>query len=182
MNSFQNQSGIPLQIQKSKELRILFLSSGTGGFLLLIVLPVALAYIYVKSQGVEYFASSSSFRLIPPPAILNLQKVDRDQHVQGLVAKHLDGLNSGELRSNVVAKINDSPQLKSELLSPYLMDGISINLASVISYSIGVSPPSEGRPRFTINSNARSARGAQIIADIVQSEYEKLHAARKSTR
>jgi succinoglycan biosynthesis transport protein ExoP len=143
-------------------------------------LPVALAFIYVKSQGIELFRSSASFRLIPPPAILNLQKVDRDQHVQGLVAKHLDGLNSQDLRLNVIQKIKDSPELKSELLRPYLKDGISIDVGATISYSISVSPPSEGRPRFTINSTARSGRGAQIIADVVQSEYEKLHKSQKS--
>ena len=143
-------------------------------------MPVALAYIYVKSQGIELYRSSASFRLIPPPAILNLQKVDRDQHVQGLVAKHLDGLNSQDLRLNVAQKIKDSPELKSELLSPYLKDGISIDVGATISYSISVSPPSEGRPRFTINSTARSGRGAQIIADVVQSEYEKLHKSKKS--
>tara|TARA_Y100000022_G_scaffold50314_2_gene42703 strand:- start:2480 stop:4774 length:2295 start_codon:yes stop_codon:yes gene_type:complete len=143
-------------------------------------LPIALAYIYVKSQGIELFRSSASFRLIPPPAILNLQKVDRDQHVQGLVAKHLDGLNSQDLRLNVTQKIKDTPELKSELLSPYLKDGISIDVGATISYSISVSPPSEGRPRFTINSTARSGRGAQIIADVVQSEYEKLHKSKKS--
>ena len=163
---------------------------GLGDFLLIlrdrwligvtIALPVALAFIYIKSQGIELFRSSSSFRLIPPPAILNLQKVDRDQHVQGLVAKHLDGLNSQDLRLNVIQKIKDSPELKSELLSPYLKDGISIDVGATISYSISVSPPSEGRPRFTINSTARSGRGAQIIADVVQTEYEKLHKSQKS--
>jgi len=163
---------------------------GLGDFLLILrdrwlialtlSLPVALAYIYIKSQGLELYMSSSSFRLIPPPAILNLQKVDRDQHVQGLVAKHLDGLNSQDLRLNVIQKIKDSPELKSELLSPYLKDGISIDVGATISYSVSVSPPSEGRPRFTISSTARSGRGAQIIADVVQSEYEKLHKSRKS--
>jgi succinoglycan biosynthesis transport protein ExoP len=163
---------------------------GLGDFLLILrdrwligltlSVPVALAFIYVKSQGIELFRSSASFRLIPPPAILNLQKVDRDQHVQGLVAKHLDGLNSQDLRLNVIQKIKDSPELKSELLSPYLKDGISIDVSATISYSISVSPPTEGRPRFTINSTARSGRGAQIIADVVQTEYEKLHKSQKS--
>jgi len=163
---------------------------GVGDFLLILrdrwlialtlSLPVALAFIYVKSQGLELYRSSSSFRLIPPPAILNLQKVDRDQHVQGLVAKHLDGLNSQDLRLNVTQKIKDSPELKSELLGPFLKDGIPINVGATISYSVSVSPPSEGRPRFTISSTARSGRGAQIIADVVQSEYEKLHKSRKS--
>ena len=149
---------------------------------LTLALPVALGYIYVKSQGLELYQSSASFRLIPPPAILNLQKVDRDQQVQGLVAKHLDGLNSQELRANVVLKISDNPEYKSVLLAPFLKSGISANVASTVSYSISVSPPSEGRPRFTISSTARSARGAQIIADVVQSEYEKLHKSRKSTQ
>ena len=163
---------------------------GVGDFLLILrdrwlialtlSLPVALAFIYIKSQGLELYRSSSSFRLIPPPAILNLQKVDRDQHVQGLVAKHLDGLNSQDLRLNVTQKIKDTPELKSELLGPFLKDGIPINVGATISYSVSVSPPSEGRPRFTISSTARSGRGAQIIADVVQSEYEKLHKSRKS--
>ena len=163
---------------------------GVGDFLLILrdrwllaitlSVPVALAYIYVKSQGIELYRSSSSFRLIPPPAILNLQKVDRDQHIQGLVAKHLDGLNSSDLRANVIQHIKDNPQLKSHILSPYLKDGIPVDVGSAVSYSIGVSPPSEGRPRFTISSTARSARGAQIIADVAQTEYEKLHNSRKS--
>jgi len=165
-------------------------AKGIGDFLLIIrdrwllaltlALPVSLAYIYVKSQGIELYRSSSSFRLIPPPAILNLQKVDRDQHIQGLVAKHLDGLNSSDLRANVVESIKDNPELKSHLLSPYLRDGIPVDVGSAISFSISVSPPTEGRPRFTITSTARSARGAQIIADVVQSEYEQLHNSRKS--
>ena len=147
---------------------------------LTLALPVALGFIYVKSQGIELYRSSASFRLIPPPAILNLQKVDRDQQVQGLVAKHLDGLNSSELRANVVMKINDNPELKSVLLAPFLKDGIPIDVGSTVSYSISVSPPSEGRPRFTISSVARSGKGAQIVADVVQSEYEKLHKSKKS--
>ena len=68
------------------------------------------------------------------------------------------------------------------LVSPYLKDGIPIDVGSTISYSISVSPPSEGRPRFTITSTARSAKGAQIIADVVQSEYEKLHKSKKVFR
>ena len=163
---------------------------GVGDFLLILrdrwlialtlAIPVALGYIYKESQGIELYRSSSSFRLIPPPAILNLQKVDRDQQVQSLVAKHLDGLNSPELRANVILKINDNPELKSVLVSPFLRDGIPIDVGSTVSYSSSVSPPSEGRPRFTISSTARSARGAQIVADLVQSEYEKLHKSRKS--
>jgi len=163
---------------------------GVGDFLLILrdrwlialtlAIPVALGYIYKESQGIELYRSSSSFRLIPPPAILNLQKVDRDQQVQSLVAKHLDGLNSPELRANVILKINDNPEFKSVLVSPFLRDGVPIDLGSTVSYSSSVSPPSEGRPRFTISSTARSARGAQIVADLVQSEYEKLHKSRKS--
>ena len=122
---------------------------GLGDFLLILrdrwliaitlSLPVALGYIYIKSQGLELYRSSSSFRLIPPPAILNLQKVDRDQHVQGLVAKHLDGLNSQDLKLNVIQKIKDSPELKSELLSPFLKEGISIDVGATIAYSVSVS-------------------------------------------
>ena len=94
-------------------------TKGIGEFLLVIrdrwllavalALPFSLGYVYVKFQDTEFFQSSSSFRLIPPPAILNLQKVDRDTQVQGLVAKHREGLNSQELRASVVQRIADNP-------------------------------------------------------------------------
>ena len=74
-----------------------------------LALPFSLGYVYVKFQDTEFFQSSSSFRLIPPPAVLNLQKVDRDTQVQGLVAKHREGLNSQELRASVVQRIADNP-------------------------------------------------------------------------
>ena len=143
-------------------------------------LPFSLGYVYVKFQDTEFFQSSSSFRLIPPPAVLNLQKVDRDTQVQGLLAKHTEGLNSQELRANVVKKITDNPESKSILLAPYLRDGIPVGISSTISYSISVSPPSDGRPRFIITATSRSPKGAMLIADVVQIEYEKMHKNRKS--
>ena len=145
-----------------------------------LALPVSLGYVYVKFQDTEFFQSSSSFRLIPPPAVLNLQKVDRDTQVQGLVVKHREGLNSQELRANVVQKITSNPESKSIMLAPYLRDGIPVGIESTITYSISVSPPSEGRPRFIISTTSRSAKGAMLVADVVQSEYEKLHKSRKS--
>jgi polysaccharide biosynthesis transport protein len=143
-------------------------------------LPFSLGYVYVKFQDTEFFQSSSSFRLIPPPAVLNLQKVDRDTQVQGLLAKHTEGLNSQELRANVVKKITDNSESKSILLAPYLRDGIPVGISSTISYSISVSPPSDGRPRFIITATSRSPKGAMLIADVVQIEYEKMHKNRKS--
>ena len=74
-----------------------------------LALPISLGYVYLKFQDTEFFQSSSSFRLIPPPAVLNLQKVDRDTQVQGLVAKHREGLNSQELKASVIQKISDNP-------------------------------------------------------------------------
>ena len=56
-----------------------------------LALPFSLAFIYKELQVPELFQSNSSFVLIPPPQILNLQKVDRDQQVNGLISKHLDG-------------------------------------------------------------------------------------------
>ena len=38
------------------------------------------------------------------------------------------------------------------------------------------------RPRFTITSNSRSAKGAKVIADLVQKEYVKLHKSSKSEK
>ena len=120
-----------------------------------IALPVALAFAYKELQVPEYFSSSSSFRLIPPPAIINLQKVDQqEQQLQLLVAKHRDGLNSQELKLQIINKIENSPELKSEMLKPYVEAGIPTNVASTINFSISISE--ESRPKFTISSNARS--------------------------
>ena len=51
---------------------------------LTVALPVALGFVYNQLQGPEYYASSSSFRLIPPPAILNLQKVEARPTCSGI--------------------------------------------------------------------------------------------------
>ena len=141
---------------------------------LCLALPIALFAAYKDLQVPEYFQSTSSFRLIPPPAIINLQKVDQqEQQFQLLVAKHRDGLNSQDLRTQVITKIENSPQLKSEILKPYVDSAIPTSVGAAVSYSISVSD--ESRPRFTITSNARSAKSAMIIAREVQSEYEILH-------
>ena len=75
----------------------------------------ALGYVFVKQQVHEYYKSSSSFSLIPPPAILNLRSVDRDQHVEGLIAKHTEGLNSQQLKTNVIMRLKNTPEYKSIL-------------------------------------------------------------------
>ena len=165
---------------------------GVSDFLLIIrdrwllsvtlALPIALGFVYKELQVPEYFRSESTFRLIPPPAIINLQKVDRTSQINTLISRHLDGIKSQELRVNVVQKISENPESKSILLAPFLQEGIPIGVASTINYSVGVTPPSAGNPRFTITANSRSARGAQIIADTVQIEYEKLHKSRKSEK
>ena len=140
-----------------------------------------MAFAYKGLQVPEYFRSTSSFRLIPPPAIINLQKVDQqEQQFQLLVAKHRDGLNSQELRAQVTTKIENSPDLKAEMLRPFVESAIPISVGATVSYSISVSD--ESRPRFTITSNARSAKSAMIIAREVQSEYEILHKSNSSLK
>ena len=110
-----------------------------------------MAFAYKELQVPEYFRSTSSFRLIPPPAIINLQKVDQqEQQFQLLVAKHRDGLNSQELRAQVTTKIENSPDLKAEMLRPFVESAIPISVGATVSYSISVSD--ESRPRFTITS------------------------------
>ena len=81
---------------------------------LTLALPISLYFAYNSLQVPEYYESKSSFRLIPPPAIINLQKVDREQSIQPLISKHLDGLNSADLRAQVVTKIENTPELKTE--------------------------------------------------------------------
>ena len=149
---------------------------------LTLALPIALGFVYKELQVPEFFRSESSFRLIPPVEVINLQKVDRSSQINTLISRHLDGINSQELRVNVVQKISENPEYKSILLAPFLQAGIPIGVASTVSYSVGVTPPNAGNPTFTISAVSRSARGAQIIADTVQSEYEKLHKSRKSEK
>jgi capsular exopolysaccharide synthesis family protein len=164
---------------------------GVSDFLLIIrdrwllslslALPIALGYVFVQQQVHEYFESSSSFSLIPPPAILNLRSVDRDQHVEGLIAKHTEGLNSQQLRTNIILRIKNSPEYKSILLAPFLKDGIIVDLSTTVSYTVA-QVGAKSRPRFTITSNSRSAKGAMLIADLVQKEYAKLHKSTKSEK
>ena len=96
-----------------------------------------------------------------------------------MISKHLDGLNSQELRMNVIARINENSDFKTELLAPYLSDGTPMKIQNIVNYSISVSSPSEGRPRFKINSQCRTGKGAMIIADLVQKEYDKLNSIKK---
>ncbi len=144
-------------------------------------LPIALFYVFYYQQVPEHYQSSSSFSLTPPPAILNLQSVERESHVEGLIAKHTEGLNSQQLKANVILRLQKEDDLGDVLLAPYLKDGMRIGLGSTFSYSINQTG-SKSRPRFIITTDARSAKGAMIIADLVQKEYEKLHRSTKSEK
>jgi polysaccharide biosynthesis transport protein len=164
---------------------------GVSDFLLIIrdrwllsaalALPVSLAYVFVQQQVPEYYQSSSSFSLTPPPAILNLQSVERESHLEGLIAKHTEGLNSQQLRDNVILRLEGNPEFKSVLMAPDLKEGVRVGLGSTYSYQISQAG-TKSRPRFIITTDARSAKGAKIIADLVQQEYEKLHKSTKSEK
>ena len=181
---FENYSPSPAAKSKSK-------IKGISDFLLIVrdrwllsvalALPITLAYVFVKQQVPEHFESSSSFSLTPPPAILSLQSVERDNHLEGLIAKHTEGLNSQQLRANIILRLESNPEYKSILLAPYLKDGIRVGLASTFYYGVSQAG-TKSRPRFIITSDARSAKGAMIIADLVQKEYEKLHRSTKSEK
>ena len=134
----------------------------------------------VVSKDPDSYESSSSFVLIPPPAILNLKSVERDSHLTGLILKHTQGLNSQELRAKVLSRLNQ-PEYKMVLLAPFAMEGIRMELGSSFSYGIEVGG-SANRPRFVITARARSARGAMIVADLVQHEYEKLHGTERGQK
>jgi polysaccharide biosynthesis transport protein len=144
-------------------------------------LPVSLAYVFVQQQVPEHFQSSSSFSLTPPPAILNLQSVERESHLEGLIAKHTEGLNSQQLRANVIQRLEIKSELADVLRAPDLREGVRVGLGSTFSYTI-TQLGTKSRPRFIITTDARSAKGAKIIADLVQQEYEKLHRSSKSEK
>ena len=181
---FENYSPSPAAKSKSK-------IKGVSDFLLIVrdrwllsvalALPITLAFVFVKQQVPEHFQSSSSFSLTPPPAILSLQSVERENHVEGLIAKHTEGLNSQQLRANVILRLESNPEYKSILLAPYLKDGMAVGLTSTFNYMVAQSG-TKSRPRFIITSDARSAKGAMIVADLVQKEYERLHRSTKSEK
>ena len=133
-------------------------------------LPIALGFVYKEYQQPNIYQSSSSFRLIPPPAILNLQRVERDNQLGELVRKHNDGLKSQELRVRVLERIKDNKSYKSTVLAPYVYDDEQLpDIASILSYSVSVS--GEGRPVFIITATGRSSQSVQLV----QKEYEKSH-------
>ena len=53
-------------------------------------------------------------------------------------------------------------------------DGTPMKIQNIVNYNISVSSPSEGRPRFK-KTQCRTGKGAMIIADLVQKEYDKLN-------
>jgi len=59
------------------------------------------------------------------------------------------------------------------MLAPYVYDEQLPDIASIVSYSVSVS--GEGRPVFTISATGRSSQSVQLVADLVQQEYEKSH-------
>ena len=95
---------------------------------LTLAIPIALGFVYKELQVPEYYRSAATFRLIPPPAILNLQKVERDNQVNTLISRHLDGINSQELRVNVIQKISENPEHKSILLAPFFKMAFRLGL------------------------------------------------------
>ena len=135
----------------------------------------------VVSKDIELYESSSSFVLVPPPAILDLQSVERESHLEGLITKHTEGLNSQRLRANVILRLKNSLEYTSILLAPYLKDEIDKELSKTFSYTIAQSG-TKSRPRFIITAQARTAMGARIIANLVQKEYLKLHRTTQSEK
>ena len=139
-------------------------------------LPIALGFVYKEYQQPSIYQSSSSFRLIPPPAILNLQPVEQANQLVDLVRKHTEGLNSQELRARVLEAIKDNSFKKSTMLAPYVHDQQLPEIASIINYSVSVG--GEGRPVFTITATGRSPESVQLVADLVQ-QYSMLRMFRR---
>ena len=137
-------------------------------------LPIALGFVYKGYQQPSIYQSSSSFRLVPPPAILNLQPVEQANQLVDLVRKHTEGLNGQELRVRVLERVKDNSSYKSTMLAPYVYDDEQLpDIASIVSYYVSVG--GEGRPVFTITATGRSSQSVQLVADLVQQEYEKSH-------
>jgi len=137
-------------------------------------LPITLGHVYTEYQQPNIYQSSSSFRLIPPPAILNMQRVERDSQLGELVRKHNDGLKSQELRVRILNHIKENKSHKSTMLAPYVHDDEQLpDIASIVNYSVTVS--GEGRPVFTITATGRSSASVQLVANLAQQEYENSH-------
>ena len=149
-----------------------------------LALPVALGYVYKEYQQPSLFRSQSSFQLVPPPAIINLPSVDRETRLADLIRKHRDGLKSQELRAMVIDRIKTSKTHRQTMIAPYVKDQSAPppeNVDGLINYSIG-DAGDPARPIFTITADARNPEGAQLVADLVQQEYDKLWRSRKGKR
>ena len=149
-----------------------------------LALPVALGYVYKEYQQPSVYQSQSSFQLVPPPAIINLQPVDRENRVADLVRKHKDGLSGQELRAKVNDRIKASKAYTETMLAPFVKDQSTpppADVAATVQYSVaeGGDP---ARPVFTITSLARDGESARLVADIVQQEYDKLWQSQKGKR
>ncbi|MBT5717624.1 MAG: polysaccharide biosynthesis tyrosine autokinase [Opitutae bacterium] len=135
-------------------------------------LPIALGFVYKEYQQPSIYQSHSTFRLVPPPDILSLQRVQRENRWEELVRKHADGLNGQELKVRVLERIKDNSSYKSTILAPYIYDEEELpNIASIVSYS--VARATLENPVFTITATGRSPQSVQLVADLVQKEYEK---------
>ena len=117
------------------------------------------------------YEASSSFVLVPSPAVQNLKSVEREVHWTALIAKHTRGLYSQELRAKVVSRLAETPRHQAALLTPYLEESKNTELGASFSYRIETNA-SDGSPRLMIIARARSPEGARIVADLAQREYE----------
>lgn len=149
-----------------------------------LALPVALGYVYKEYQQPSVYQSQASFQLVPPPAIINLQPVDRENRVADLVRKHKDGLSGQELRAKVIDRIKANKAYTQAMLAPFVKDQSTPppdDVAATVQYSVadGGDP---ARPVFTITSLARDAESARLVADLVQQEYDKLWQSQKGKR
>lgn len=145
-------------------------------------LPISLWYVYDKYQEPEIFKSSATFAIQPPLSIINnMQPIERDKYSARMVGDHLHRLKEKELRQRVVKAIESEKAKKAILLAPYVKDKKEQEtlptVAQVVNYRIDLI--GKGTPTLQITAEARNAEGAQLVANLVQVEYERAHKSRK---
>ena len=89
---------------------------------LALALPIAFLYAYVKLGEPPLFQARASMMLEPGQAIINMQKVVRDDFSLAILTIHLERMKSRVLRKNIVAAIEKNPSKRKEVLAPYIKD------------------------------------------------------------
>lgn len=140
---------------------------------LTVALPISIFFLFYQLTRPPVYQAVSTLLLEPAEKVVAIEKVVRDDFSLVLLQSHIERLRSRALFTKVAASFTDEESDK--ILEPYLEDldpdKPLPTLANVLSGSYEISMPMDSSPTIYIQARSRSAEGAAIIANKVQSEY-----------